>query len=75
NDTIEIDPLINIEIWNAYEKFKNNNKSSIVLKVSYKEMDFLLMSDVEKQQEKKIMEDYDVESEIIKVGHHGSKTS
>ncbi|MBP2078704.1 ComEC/Rec2 family competence protein [Oceanobacillus polygoni] len=75
NDSIEIDPLINIEVWNAYEKFKNNNKSSIVLKVSYKEMDFLLMSDVEKQQEKKIMEDYDVESEIIKVGHHGSKTS
>lgn len=53
NDTIEIDPLINIEIWNAYEKFKNNNKSSIVLRVSYKETDFLLMSDVEKQQEKK----------------------
>lgn len=75
NVPIEIDPMISVDVWNAYERYKNNNKSSIVLKVTYGDIDFLLMSDVEQQQEKSFLKEYDVEAEIIKVGHHGSKTS
>ncbi|WP_067728730.1 ComEC/Rec2 family competence protein [Oceanobacillus damuensis] len=75
NVPIEIDPMIHIEVWNAYERYKNNNKSSIVLKLTYGEVDFLLMSDVEKEQEKSFLEEYEVQAEIIKVAHHGSKTS
>ncbi|WP_249872776.1 ComEC/Rec2 family competence protein [Oceanobacillus saliphilus] len=75
NVPIELDAMIDIEVWNAYERYKNNNKSSIVLKLSYGEIDFLFMSDVGKEQEKSFLEEYDVQAEIIKVAHHGSKTS
>ncbi|OZU87746.1 competence protein [Virgibacillus indicus] len=75
NDQVKIDPLLDIKILNSYEKNKNNNQSSIVLKISYNEIDFLLMSDVEMEQEKVLLKHQDLQSEIIKVAHHGSNTS
>jgi len=75
NVPLEIDPMIQVDVWNAYDTFKNNNKSSIVLKLTYNKMDFLFMSDVERQQEKSFLKEYDVEAEVIKVAHHGSNTS
>ncbi|WP_010651455.1 ComEC/Rec2 family competence protein [Oceanobacillus massiliensis] len=72
---IEIDPMMKMEVWNAFERLKNNNESSIVLKITYGEVDLLLMSDVEQEQEKEFLHDYNVKAEIIKVAHHGSKTS
>lgn len=76
NEFIEIDPAITIQVLNAYDRAKeNNNEASIVLKLEYKEIDFLLMADAEIEQEKEIMKQYDMEAEILKVGHHGSNTS
>ncbi|WP_234982737.1 ComEC/Rec2 family competence protein [Ornithinibacillus halophilus] len=75
NEKIMIDPLIDITILNAYSKGKNNNESSLALKITYDEIDFLLMGDIEKEQEKKIMDKYELDAEILKVAHHGSKTS
>ncbi|MDY0406869.1 hypothetical protein P5G51_017255 [Virgibacillus sp. 179-BFC.A HS] len=75
NEKIAIDPALQIHVLNAYKKPKNNNQSSIALKVSYKRLDFLLMSDVDQEQEKRIVEKYHVRSEILKVPHHGSNTS
>lgn len=73
--TIHIDPSLKIQVLNANEKGKSNNEASIVLKVTFDEMDFLFMSDVTIEQEKIMMEQFDVESEFIKVAHHGSDTS
>ncbi|WP_156291701.1 ComEC/Rec2 family competence protein [Oceanobacillus salinisoli] len=75
NQNINIDPHVNMKVLNAYEKNKTNNQSSIVLKMSYDDVDFLLMSDAEMEQEKELLEKYDVESEIMKIAHHGSDTS
>ncbi|WP_284141558.1 MBL fold metallo-hydrolase [Virgibacillus sp. LDC-1] len=75
NTSIDIDPQVQIQILNAYKKGKNNNESSIALKIGYKEIDFLLMSDVERKQEKKFIKKFNVEAEILKVAHHGSRTS
>ncbi|GLO65345.1 MULTISPECIES: ComEC/Rec2 family competence protein [Oceanobacillus] len=72
---IEVDPMIELDVWNSYHRFSTNNESSIVLKLTYGDMDMLLMSDVGKAQERQIMKDYDIQAEVIKVGHHGSKTS
>lgn len=72
---LQIDSLLDIRILNAYGKHKNNNQSSIALKVSYNDIDFLFLGDIEDDQEKKIAEKYDVRAEIIKIAHHGSKTS
>src|SRR5690625_7361506 len=38
-------------------------------------MDFLFMADVEQEQEKKLLSKYNLEADIVKVAHHGSKTS
>ena len=55
---------------------ENLNESSIVLKLSYGEIDCILTGDAEVINEEKILADgYDISAEILKVGHHGSSTS
>lgn len=75
NDLLKIDPRLKIRILNTHNGSQTNNESSIVLKVTFKNMDFLLMSDVEKEQEKRLMKQHDLDAEILKVAHHGSHTS
>src|SRR5690625_25316 len=75
NEAIHLDPSLSIQVLNAHERTKNNNQSSIVLKVTYKNISFLFLSDIEAEQEKNLAETYDVQSDLIKVAHHGSKTS
>ena len=53
---------------------KNLNNSSIVLKLKYKNAEFLFMGDLEKGIEKELIEK-DVKADIIKIGHHGSDSS
>ncbi|ASK61064.1 competence protein [Virgibacillus phasianinus] len=72
---IKLDPALKIRVLNTYEPFRTNNESSIALKVTYKEMDFLFMGDIRKEQEKEIIKSGGLQSEIIKIAHHGSRTS
>jgi competence protein ComEC len=52
------------------------NNSSIVMKIQYGENGILLTGDTEREAEKEFMKYGDfLECEIIKLGHHGSKTS
>lgn len=75
NKQVHLDPLLHIRILNTYGKTKNNNQSSIVLTINYDEVNFLLMSDIEYKQEKDLLSTYDLRANIIKIAHHGSKTS
>jgi beta-lactamase superfamily II metal-dependent hydrolase len=75
NEKIRLDPELSIRVLNTYGATKSNNQSSIVLKLTYEEVDFLLMSDIEMEQEKELMDKHDLQAEIIKVAHHGSNTS
>ncbi len=54
-----------------------SNLSSIVALLSYGEMDFLLTGDSPKSVEKYLafLDGKKIKSEVLKVGHHGSKTS
>ncbi len=72
---IAIDSAISLEVLNTFSGFKSRNQSSIVLSLDYKSIDFLLMADVEVKQEKKLLKQFDLQSEILKVAHHGSDTS
>ena len=57
-------------------KYSNLNNSSIVLRISFGEIDFLLTGDAEKEVEEEIIEaGFEIESEILKAAHHGSDTS
>lgn len=52
------------------------NNSSIVLKVTFGDTSFLFTGDAEREEEQKLLESgYDLESTVLKVGHHGSDTS
>src|SRR5699024_6853476 len=75
NESVDIDSDLKIKILNTHDKGKNNNQASIVLKITYQDINFLLMGDIERKQEKRLIEAYDVKADIIKVAHHGSKTS
>ena len=52
------------------------NDNSVVLRLSYGQVDFMLTGDVETSGEAEILsQGYAVEAEVLKVGHHGSDTS
>ncbi|REJ08787.1 S-layer homology domain-containing protein [Halobacillus trueperi] len=68
-------PQLEIQILNSENTSSDNNESSVVLKASYDEIDFLLMGDATVENEQTMSRLYDVEAEILKVGHHGADTS
>lgn len=58
-------------------KPKDTNEASVVVLLNYKEMNFLFMGDLPKEKENEIIMSSLVPRNItvLKVGHHGSKTS
>jgi competence protein ComEC len=58
------------------ENAPSRNNDSVVLLIRYGEKNFLLTGDIEKEGEAAVLsEDIDFRSDIVKVAHHGSKTS
>ena len=53
---------------------ENLNNTSIVIKLTYKNVKFLFMGDAEKEVEKKLL-NKDNKADILKVSHHGSNTA
>lgn len=54
----------------------NNENSSAMLRVKYKEKVFLLAGDAEKAQETELLDtSLSVKADVLKVGHHGSDSS
>jgi len=60
----------------AGKEFKDSNNTSIVVKLIFGENSFLFTGDAYKSVERDLIEKgIDVDSDILKVAHHGSKTS
>jgi len=58
------------------EIFKDSNNTSIVAKLVFGNTSFLFTGDIGKSQEKEIISrGEDIDSDVLKVPHHGSKTS
>lgn len=58
------------------EKYNNTNNYSLVMRVTYGEIDILLTGDAEKEVEAEMLATgFELQSEVLKVGHHGSNTS
>ena len=80
NVKIEENILLNI-LWPKDEKIKENaiNNNSIVAKLNYKSFSILLTGDIEKIAENEILKEYEnsniLNANILKVAHHGSKSS
>lgn len=74
-DTITLDSAVKIQVLHVDSTLSDNNDASIVLKVTYGQVSFLLQADASKEIEAKIMKKYNVAATILKAGHHGSDTS
>lgn len=56
--------------------YDDENENSIVIYINIKNKNILLMGDADKKVEKSIIKEYNLpKMDILKVGHHGSKTS
>ncbi|GAG63767.1 unnamed protein product, partial [marine sediment metagenome] len=67
-----LNPLYDSDFYNE----SDFNNASIVVKLFYKNADFLFTGDIEEAAEKKLLIWQNIlKSDILKVGHHGSATS
>lgn len=63
-------------VYAPNKDYKEMNDSSVVVRVTYGENHFLFQGDAEKASESDILEaGFPVQADVIKLGHHGSKTS
>lgn len=74
-DLIALDKDLKTQVLHVDANTSNNNDASIVLKVTYNKVSFLLMADADTNIESQIASKYDVSATILKAGHHGSNTS
>ncbi len=78
-DIIDLDPSIRIFIYGpgSTKTFTNVNDHSLILELIYGSTEFLFMGDAEVNQEKRLVTNYPdlLDTDFLKVGHHGSKTS
>ena len=79
-DRVELAPGLIAEVLHPPKDWRPKdadlNNYSLVLRLSFGEIDFLLTGDAEKKSEKSILEAaLALHSEVLKIGHHGSKTA
>lgn len=74
-DTIDFNGLT-IEVLGPQQEYSDFNNNSIVLKVTAGETAFLFTGDAEEPAEEDILNaGYDLQADVLKVGHHGSNTA
>jgi competence protein ComEC len=65
-----------VEILAPMKQDDNINNMSLVIKITYGNTSFLFTGDGEKEVEKQLLRaNIDVSADVLRVGHHGSKTS
>ncbi|WP_317367425.1 DNA internalization-related competence protein ComEC/Rec2 [uncultured Tyzzerella sp.] len=77
-DTLSLGDNLKFDILHPNKNFldDNDNNNSIVLKLKYKNNSVLFTGDIEKQAENFLLENNtSLNADILKVAHHGSKTS
>ena len=82
DDVINLENDVSIDIlWPRDEQIEENkiNNNAIVMKLRYKKFSMLFTGDIEEIAEKEIVSIYEntdiLKSSILKIAHHGSKTS
>ncbi|KUO52330.1 MAG: hypothetical protein APF76_04660 [Desulfitibacter sp. BRH_c19] len=73
---INLDSELEIDILHPGETMSDINNNSIVLRMTYDTVSFIFTGDAEAEAEHMIL-DYstNIPSQILKIGHHGSRTS
>ncbi len=73
----DVDPSLKISVMHPKEGgfLDDENNSSLVLMAKCFDTTLLLTGDIEEDAERAIIKEYDIETDILKVAHHGSHTS
>ena len=76
--TIEVDPALRVFVLSppAHRTSDDLNTNSLVLRISYGTIDFLMTGDLGGEGEDALIRSgYPLEAEVLKIGHHGSSSS
>lgn len=76
DDVVSIDNIIFTILNPGENSIQENavNNNALVFKMSYKDVDILFTGDIERPTED-VLKNMDIDSEVLKVPHHGSSTS
>jgi competence protein ComEC len=77
-DTLDFGPSLQVIVLNPPQKrFNNPNDNSMVVKITYNKVSFLLTADVGQVAERKMLSNHKgkLSATILKVAHHGSRSS
>ena len=74
NLTIQLGDGISLDIIETGDNNGSNNSNSILARLKYKNTEFLLTGDMDQKVEA-TLSGIDLSADVLKVGHHGSKTS
>lgn len=66
---------LKLKILNPIEPGLGENTDSVTFLAHIGQLDFLFTGDLDIEGEKRILQKYSVKADVLKVGHHGSKTS
>lgn len=75
---VELDGDVRLEVLNPHASglFGDSNNDSVAMRLTHGEVSFLLTGDMEIEAEEKLLgSGREVESTVLKAGHHGSNTS
>ena len=75
---IELDDGVELQVLNPQggSLFRDSNNDSVVLRLTYGEVSFLLTADIESEAEARLVNSgTELHSTVLKVPHHGSNTS
>lgn len=76
-DSIDLGLNTKVEVFSSGKDTYNNlNNYSPIIRIEFNNNSFLLTGDAEKEVEKEVLEKgYNLKSDVLKFGHHGSSTS
>lgn len=65
-----------VDVFAPLQQYDDMNSNSIVMKITYKNKSFLFTGDAGNESERDMLAaGFDLKSDVLKVGHHGSKTA
>ena len=79
-DTLRLDPRVRIRILSPPAGFAlqaASNEASLIVQIQYGTISFLFLGDAERDAERRLAARFAplLQSQVVKVGHHGSRTS
>jgi competence protein ComEC len=76
-ESFDLGTNVKLIVYGPYNRYKSDlNNSSVVVKIIYGSTSFLFTGDAESKEESQLISGgLDLSATVLKVGHHGSKTS